>query len=152
MIGKGEVLGIDIDIRSHNRSEIEKHPMFKRITMIEGSSISDETLVKVKQVAEGKETLLVVLDSNHTHQHVIKELEFYSHFVSVNSYLVVFDTIVEDLPQNYFKEKRPWGIGNNPHTAVQEFLKTSNNFVIDENIDNKLLISVAPKGYLKKVR
>ncbi len=120
--------------------------------MIEGSSISDETIIKVKQVTEGRKTILVVLDSNHTHQHVIKELELYAHFVSINSYLVVFDTIVQDLPPNYFKEKRPWGIGNNPQTAVHEFLKSNKNFVIDENIDNKLLISVAPKGYLKRVR
>jgi cephalosporin hydroxylase len=152
LIGKGEVLGIDIDIRSHNRTEIERHPMVKRITMIEDSSISDETIVKVKQVAEGKKIILVVLDSNHTHQHVKKELEFYAQFVSINSYLVVFDTIVEDLPANYFKEKRPWGIGNNPQTAVDEFLISNKNFVIDDNIDNKLLISVAPKGYLKRVR
>ncbi len=151
LIGKGEVLGIDIDIRTHNKIEIEKHPMCKRITMIEGSSISDVTILKVKEIADGKNTILVVLDSNHTHLHVIKELELYAHFVSINSYLVVFDTIVEDLPSNYFKEKRPWGIGNNPQTAVQEFLKSNKNFVIDENIDNKLLISVAPKGYLKRV-
>ncbi len=152
LIGKGEVLGIDIDIRAHNRIEIENHSMFKRIKMIEGSSVSDETISKVREVAQGKETILISLDSNHTQEHVLKELEFYSPFVTKNSYLVVFDTIVEDLPENYFKEKRPWGIGNNPKTALQQFLRLNSNFVIDKNIDNKLLISVAPKGYLKRVK
>ncbi len=152
LIGNGEVLGIDIDIRAHNKAEIEKHPMMKRIKMIEGSSISKETVAKVKAVAEGKEKILVCLDSNHTYEHVLHELEMYSPFVSLNSYIVVFDTIVEDLPENYFKEKRPWGIGNNPKTSVYEFLNHHDNFVIDGSIDNKLLISVAPEGYLKRIK
>jgi len=152
LIGKGEVLGIDIDIRDHNRKEIEKHPMFKRIKMIEGSSISEETVAEVKKHAEGKKTILVCLDSNHTHEHVLQELVCYSPFVTLNSYLVVFDTIVEDLPEGYFSQKRPWGISNNPKTAVFEFIQKNNNFEIDRSIDNKLLISVAPEGYLKRVR
>lgn len=152
LIGKGEVLGIDIDIRAHNRAEIEKHPMIKRIKMIEGSSISEETLEQVKKYAAGKEKIIVCLDSNHTYEHVLHELEMYAPFVSVDSYIVVFDTIVEDLPENYFKEKRPWGIGNNPKTSVYEFLKSNDNFIIDKSIDNKLLISVAPEGYLKRVK
>lgn len=152
LIGKGEVLGIDIDIREHNRAEIEKHPMFKRITMLEGSSLSEDIVAQVSLTAQGKQNILVVLDSNHTFEHVLRELELYAPFVSVDSYLVVFDTIVEDLPANYFKEKRPWGIGNNPKTAVFEFLKNNNDFVIDEEIDNKLLISVAPQGYLKRIK
>ena len=152
LIGKGQVLGIDIDIRKHNRTEIEKHVMYKRIKMIEGSSISDETIEQVKKDAEGKEKILVCLDSNHTHEHVLKELELYAPFVSVGSFLVVFDTIVEVLPPNYFKEKRPWGIGNNPKTAVEEFLKNNNSFAVEESIDNKLLISVAPSGYLKRIK
>lgn len=152
LIGHGEVLGIDIDIRSHNRQEIEKHPMFKRIKMIEGSSISEETLENVRQQAAGKSKILVTLDSNHTHEHVMKELELYSPFVSVYSYLVVFDTIVEDLPEGYFSQQRPWGIGNNPKTAVHEFLKKNDSFQIDHSIDNKLLISVAPEGYLKRTK
>lgn len=152
LIGKGEVLGIDIDIRAHNKIEIEKHPMFKRIRMIQGSSIDETILEKVKEVAAGKETILVCLDSNHTHEHVLRELELYSPFVSKGSYLVVFDTIVEYLPENYFKEKRPWGIGNNPRTAIAEFLKKHQEFAIDTDFDNKLLISVAPEGYLKRIK
>lgn len=152
LIGKGEVLGIDIDIREHNRKEIEKHPMFKRIKMLQGSAVSQEMVEQVKQHTIGKEIVLVCLDSNHTHEHVLQELQFYAPFVSVNSYIVVFDTIVEDLPEGYFSQKRPWGIGNNPKTAVYEFLKENSNFEIDHSIDNKLLISVAPEGYLKRVR
>lgn len=150
LIGKGEVLGIDIDIRKHNREEIEKHPMFKRIKMIEGSSVSQETVDRVAEVAKGKETVLVSLDSNHTHEHVLQELEFYAPFVTKGSYLVVFDTIVEDMPDNYLPG-RPWAKGNNPKTAVWEFLKNHPEFQIDESIDNKLLISVAPQGYLKRI-
>ncbi len=152
LIGKGEVLGIDIDIREHNRKEIEKHPMFKRIKMLQGSSISAETAAQVKKHAAGKESILVCLDSNHTHEHVLQELELYSPLVSKGSYIVVFDTIVEDLPEGYFSQKRPWGISNNPRTAVQEFLKKNDAFEIDHSIDNKLLISVAPEGYLKRVK
>jgi len=152
LIGNGEVLGIDIDIRKHNKLEIEKHPMFKRIKMIEGSSVSEETVEKVRQFAEGKKKILVCLDSNHTHEHVLQELQFYAPFVSENSYIVVFDTIVEDLPEGYFSQERPWGISNNPKTAVHEFLATNKNFQIDKSIDNKVLISVAPEGYLKRVK
>lgn len=152
LIGKGEVLGIDIDIREHNRKEIEKHPMFTRIKMIQGSSIDKETIGQVKKIASGKKSILVCLDSNHTHDHVLQELELYSPFVSLHSYMVVFDTIVEDLPEGYFSQKRPWGISNNPKTAVEQFLRTNNNFEIDRSIDHKLLISVAPGGYLKRVR
>ncbi|OQP57974.1 cephalosporin hydroxylase family protein [Niastella populi] len=152
LIGKGEVLGIDIDIREHNRREIEAHPMFKRIKMIQGSAIDEQLVEQVKEVAKGKQTVLVVLDSNHTEDHVLKELELYSPFVTLGSYIVVFDTIVEDLPEGYFKEKRPWGIGNNPKTAVWKFLKQNNKFEIDAAIDNKLLISVAPDGYLKRIK
>jgi cephalosporin hydroxylase len=152
LLGKGEVLGIDIDIREHNRKEIEKHPMFKRIKMIQGSSISNEVIEQVKKYAEGKNSILVCLDSNHTHDHVLKELELYSPLVSLHSYIVAFDTIVEDLPEGYFSQARPWGLSNNPKTAVDEFLRENNNFEIDTSVDNKLLISVAPGGYLKRVR
>ncbi len=153
LVGHGEVLGIDIDIREHNRKEIERHPMFKRITMIEGSSIDNTTVEKVRAFAAGKQKILVVLDSNHTHDHVFAELEAYSSLVSVNSYVVVFDTIVEYLPSDYLPgHKRPWGIGNNPLTAVREFLKSNKDFEIDKTINNKLLISVAPDGYLKRIK
>jgi cephalosporin hydroxylase len=151
LIGKGEVLGIDIDIRKHNRIEIEKHPMFKRIKLIEGSSISKETVEQVEEVARDKKVVMVLFDSNHTHEHVLEELKLYSGFVSLNSYCVVFDTIVEDLENDIYSD-RPWDVGNNPKTAVFEFLKEHNEFKIDESIDNKLLISVAPQGYLKRVK
>jgi cephalosporin hydroxylase len=151
LIGKGEVLGIDIDIRKHNRKAIEEHPMFKRIHMIEGSSIESETVEKVVPFAEGKKNILVCLDSNHTHQHVLDELNFYSPFVTKGSYLVVFDTIVEDLPERYLPG-RFWSVGNNPKTAVHEFLKQNTDFEIDRSIDNKLLISVNPEGYLRRIK
>ncbi|MDQ6763129.1 MAG: cephalosporin hydroxylase family protein [Bacteroidota bacterium] len=149
LIGKGEVLGIDIDIREHNKRKIEEHPMYKRIHMLEGSSISEEMLEQVKSYAVDKEKILVCLDSNHTHEHVLAELNFYAPFVTPGSYIVVFDTIVEDLPEQYLPN-RYWSIGNNPKTAVYEFLKHNDNFEIDESIDNKLMISVNPHGYLKR--
>lgn len=150
LIGKGEILGIDIDIRDHNRKEIERHPMYKRIRMLQGSSIIQDTVKEVRKIAEGKKTILVSLDSNHTHQHVLDELNFYAEFVTPGSYMVVFDTIVEDLPDNYLPN-RAWSKGNNPKTAVWEFLKQNPNFEIDNSIDSKLLISVAPEGYLKRI-
>ncbi|MEO8111803.1 MAG: cephalosporin hydroxylase family protein [Ginsengibacter sp.] len=151
LIGKGEVLGIDIDIREHNRIEIERHPMSKRIHMLQGSAIIDEIIEQVKTYVAGKNTVIVCLDSNHTHAHVLKELELYAPFVTVGSYLVAFDTIVEDLPADLYKD-RLWGVGDNPKTAVFEFLKKNKNFTIDKNIDHKLLISVAPGGYLKRIK
>lgn len=151
LIGNGEVLGIDIDIRKHNRVEIEKHPMYKRITMIEGSAIDESVADKAKQFAKGKRKVMVILDSNHTHEHVKKELELYSSLVSKDSYLVVFDTCVEDMPDELSAD-RPWGKGNNPKTAVFEFLKENDRFEVDKSIENKLLITVAPSGYLKCVK
>jgi cephalosporin hydroxylase len=151
LIGKGEVLGIDIDIREHNRVEIENHPMSKRINMLQGSSISEDIISQIKRYAAGKNTVMVCLDSNHTHAHVLKELELYAPFVTIGSYLVAFDTIVENLASDLYKD-RPWGVGDNPKTAVFEFLKKNKNFVIDKNIDHKLLISVTPDGYLKRIK
>lgn len=152
LLGNGEVLGIDIDIRAHNKAAIEQHPMYKRISMIEGSAIDEKIVAKVKEFAQGKNKILVCLDSNHTHEHVLAELEMYAPFVTLNSYIVVFDTIVENLPDGYFSQHRPWGIGNNPKTAVDSFLSNNDQFVIDTQMDNKLLISVAPGGYLKKIK
>lgn len=150
LIGYGEVLGIDIEIRPHNRTAIEAHPMFKRISLLEGSSIAADIIKQVRKAAKGKRTL-VVLDSNHSHEHVLAELEVYASLVSLGSYCVVMDTVVEDMPENFFPD-RPWGKGNNPKTAVWEFLKTHSEFEIDKNIEHKLLITVAPDGYLKRVR
>jgi cephalosporin hydroxylase len=147
----GEVLGVDIEIRSHNRKAIEAHPMFRRISMIEGSSIAPEIVEQVRAKAAGKKRVLVCLDSNHSHGHVLAELQAYAPLVSVRSYCVVFDTIVEHLPIETLGG-RPWGPGNSPKTAVRKFLETHPEFEIDKRVDNKLLISVAPDGYLKRVR
>jgi cephalosporin hydroxylase len=147
---KRKVLGIDIDIREHNREAIEAHPMASRIQMIQGSSISPEIIAQVKGVAKDYKCILISLDSNHTHDHVLAELEAYAPLTSVGSYCVVFDTIVEDMPSDMFPD-RPWGPGNNPKTAVWEYLKEHPGFAIDRQLDHKLLISVAPDGWLKRV-
>jgi cephalosporin hydroxylase len=151
LIGKGEVLGVDIDIREHNKNEILNHRMSKRISMIQGSSIDEEIVSKVAEKVKGKEKVLVILDSNHTHEHVLAEMKMYAGFVSKDSYLLVFDTVVEDLPNDIY-DNRSWGVGDNPKTAVFEFLKVNNEFIVDENYDNKLLLSVAPSGFLKKIK
>ena len=147
----GKVIGIDIDLREQNRIEIEKHPMFKRIILLEGSSTEESTITKVHSFAKDYNNILVCLDSNHTHDHVLKELQTYSIFVHKGSYLVVFDTIIEDLPKDYFQD-RNWEKGNNPKTAIHEFLKTNNRFIVDKKIQNKLLITTARNGYLKCIK
>lgn len=148
---EGEVLGLDIDIRPHNRAAIEAHPLFKRISMIEGSSIASDIIARVYAKAKDKNRVLVCLDSNHTHDHVLAELQAYAPLTSVGSYCVVMDTVVEDVADELSSD-RPWGQGNNPKTAVWEYLKTHSEFEIDKSIQNKLLITVAPDGYLKRVR
>jgi cephalosporin hydroxylase len=150
-VSRRKVLGIDIDIRAHNREAIEAHPLASRIQMIQGSSIAPAIIAQVRGIATNYSTVLVCLDSNHTHAHVLAELEAYAPLTSKNSYCVVFDTIVEDMPPDLFPE-RPWGPGNNPKTAVWEYLKTHPEFEIDKSIQHKLLITVAPDGYLKRVR
>ncbi|WP_426204914.1 cephalosporin hydroxylase family protein [Pseudomonas sp. TWP3-1] len=150
LVGHGEVLGVDIDIRQHNREAIEAHPMSKRISMIQGSSIDTAIVDQVRARIEGKK-VLVVLDSNHTHEHVLEELRLYAPMVSVGSYCVVMDTVVEDMPTDAFPD-RPWGKGDNPKTAVWAYLKETNAFEIDQAIHSKLLITVAPDGYLRRVR
>ena len=149
--GDGRVVGIDIEIRPDNREELEKHPLFSRITLVEGSSIEPVIVERVRTLAAGRRRVLVVLDSNHTHDHVLKELQLYSPLVRRGSYLVVFDTIVEDMPDDFAVE-RPWGKGNNPKTAVREFLEHNDRFEVDAEVEGKLLLSVAPSGYLKCVK
>tara|TARA_Y100001949_G_C15987982_1_gene331492 strand:+ start:2929 stop:3657 length:729 start_codon:yes stop_codon:yes gene_type:complete len=151
LIGKGNVIGIDVDIRKHNREEIEKHPMFKRIKMIEGSSIDKKIVKKIFKLAERKKKILVLLDSSHTHSHVLEELKSYSPLVNKGSYVVVFDTVLEDMPKNSFPN-RPWDKGDNPKTAVKEFVKKSNRFKIDVDIERKLMITSNPSGFLKCVK
>lgn len=146
---KRKVLGIDIDIRTHNREAIEAHPMKSRIEMIEGSSIDDDVVRRVRERAAGKR-VLVLLDSNHTHDHVLAELEAYATLVEPGSYCVVYDTLIEDMPDDLIHD-RPWNVGNNPKTAVREFLARHRDFVVDEDMEAKLLITVAPGGYLKRV-
>lgn len=149
--GDGRVVAIDIDIRAHNRAEIEKHPMAKRITLLEGSSVGDEIVAQVRKLAVGRKTIMVILDSNHTHAHVAGELEHYSPLVTKGSYLVVLDTLIEDMNANAHPD-RPWGKGDNPKTAVREFLSTNDRFEIDHDIEAKIQITVAPDGYLKCVK
>jgi cephalosporin hydroxylase len=148
LMGHGEVLGIDIDIRLHNREAIESHPMAKRIQMIQGSSIEPYIIEQVHAIAKDKR-VVVVLDSNHTHEHVLAELQAYAPLVSPGSYCVVFDTVVEDMPAEAFPD-RPWGPGNNPKTAVRQFLREHPEFEIDRDIEAKIQITVAPDGYLRR--
>ncbi|MCR4346779.1 MAG: cephalosporin hydroxylase family protein [Sulfuricaulis sp.] len=149
--GNGIVVGIDIDIRKHNRNELEKHPLSKRVTLIEGSSIDTSVVSQVRQLAQGRKRIMVLLDSNHTHEHVLQELKLYSPLVASGNYLIVLDTVIEDLPKSLFPD-RPWDRNDNPKTAVHEFLKLSDRFIIDKEIQNKLLLSVAPDGYLKCIK
>jgi cephalosporin hydroxylase len=145
------VLGIDIDIRAHNRAAIEAHPLARRIDMIQGSSISAETIAQVKAKVAGRKRVLVCLDSNHTHEHVLAELQAYAPLTSVGSYCVVFDTLIQDMPADAYPD-RPWGPGDNPKTAAIEYLQTHPEFEVDTRIDGKLMISVARGGYLKRIR
>jgi cephalosporin hydroxylase len=145
------ILGIDIDIRAHNRAAIEAHPMMRRITMIEGSSVAPQVVAAIRAHTVGKKSVLVCLDSNHTHDHVLAELEAYAPMTTVGSYCVVFDTIVENLPEELSVD-RPWGPGNNPMTAARRYLRDHPEFEVDRRVDNKLMISVTPEGYLRRVR
>lgn len=144
------VLGIDIDIRPHNKAAIEAHPMARRVRMIQGSSIDPEIVEQARSAAKGKQRVLVILDSNHTHDHVLAELNAYAGLTSIGSYCVVMDTVVEDLPASSFPD-RPWSKGNNPKTAVWQYLNTHPEFEIDATVQNKLLITVAPDGYLRRI-
>jgi cephalosporin hydroxylase len=162
MATRRRVLGVDIDIRAHNRAAIEAHPMAHRIDMIQGSSIEEGVIEKVYAVAKTYENVMVILDSNHTHAHVLAELEAYAPLTTKGSYCIVFDTVVEDLPDSMYPD-RPWGRGDNPKTAVNEYLLrltqegrtaidgTPLTFEIDEALEGKLLITVAPDGYLKRL-
>lgn len=147
---KRKVLGIDIDIREHNRREIEAHPLASRISMLQGSSIADDIVAQVREAASGFERVMVCLDSMHTHDHVAAELEVYAPLVTAGCYCAVFDTFVEDLPANFFSD-RPWDVGNNPKTAVRSYLSNHPEFEIDGELESKLMVTVAPEGFLKRV-
>ena len=159
---KACVLGIDIDIRAHNKKAILEHPMSKRIEMLEGSSVSKNIVDKVKAKARSAKKTMIFLDSNHTHQHVLEELKNYAPLVSRGSYLVVFDTVIEELPNSLFKD-RPWRKGNSPQTAIVEYLQHLEHgktfasdgkqlqFEVDEEMEGRLMITVAPGGYLRRL-
>jgi len=148
ILGEGKVVGVDIDIRAHNRVAIEEHPMARRIEMIEGSSVDRAIVEQVRSAIGGAERVLVILDSNHTHEHVLAELQLYAPLVTEGSYLIVMDTVVEDMPADAFPD-RPWGTGDNPMTAMREFLAGTDRFEIDQEISDKLVLTVAPSGYLR---
>jgi cephalosporin hydroxylase len=147
---KRKVIGIDIDIREHNRKAIESHPLSPMLTLIEGSSIAPETVAKVAAAAQGYQKVMVFLDSMHTHAHVLGELNAYAPMVSKGSYCVVFDSFVEDMPADLFPD-RPWSPGDNPKTALHEYLKAHPEFAIDKSVEGKLLVSVCADGFLKRV-
>ena len=148
----GKVIAVDIDIRKHNREEIEKHPMYKNITMLEGSSVDENIVKQIADYAKKFKKVMVVLDSNHSHEHVYRELELYTPLVSLDSYILLPDTFVEFFPKGYVTD-RPWDVGNNPYTAMEAFLKTTDDFEKDDSIYNKLLITEAlGGGYLKRVK
>ena len=144
------VIAVDIDIRAHNRNTLQEHPFYPRLKLIEGSSIDQTIINEIKKEAEGYKNILVCLDSNHTHGHVLAEMEAYAPLVTKGSYCIVYDTVIEDMPEDMFQD-RPWGPGDSPKTAVWEFLKSHQEFEIDHSIPSKLLISVAPDGYLRRV-
>lgn len=146
-----EVWCVETDLRAHNREALAEHPMYPRLRIFDGSSVDEKIAAVIAEKAAKCERVMVILDSNHTHEHVLGELNLYASLVSVGSYCVVFDTVIEDLDGVEFVD-RPWGKGDNPKTAVAEFLKSNNDFVADYSIDEKLLISVAPGGYLKRVK
>ncbi|CAB3920830.1 MULTISPECIES: cephalosporin hydroxylase family protein [Achromobacter] len=148
---EAHVIGIDIDIRAHNRQAIEAHPMFKRITLVQGSSVDDAIVEQVRQAAVGKQRVMACLDSNHTHAHVLAELRAFAPLVSIGSYCVVFDTAIEDVPAEMFPD-RDWGPGNSPKSAVWEYLRENDDFSVDASIHQKLQITVAPDGYLKRMK
>jgi cephalosporin hydroxylase len=151
LLGRGSVVGVDIDIRAHNRAAMEAHPLHRRFELIQGSSVDEAIAGEVRKRAAGKSPVMVILDSNHTHAHVAKELELYSPLVKSGSYLLVLDTIIEDMDEGSFPD-RPWGKGNNPKTAVHEFLAKNDRFVIDKEIEDRLLFTVAPDGFLRCVK
>ena len=154
LLGKGNVLGIDIQIRKENMKKILEHPLSKRIKMIEGSSIDENVIKKVHKISEKSKKILLVLDSNHSHSHVLSELKAYSKLVKKGSYIIVFDTRIEDIPKKYSKilMKGNWSKKDNPKTAVYEFLKQNKRFKIDNAIEDKLLITVAPDGFLRCIK
>lgn len=158
LLGKGEVIGIDIEIREHNLIALKNHPLFKRIKLVEGSSADASVIQKVEELSKDAKTIMVCLDSKHTHDHVLDELNAYHSFVTKNSYMVVFDTTVETFDKETIDKLapdyrfKPWGKGSNPHSATMEFLKNHPEFEIDEQWHKKTMITNCWDGVLKKVK
>jgi len=149
--GRGHVIGVDIDIRAHNRERLEQHPMFRRVSLVQGSSIAQETVKTVIDMASGFCNPLVVLDSMHTHSHVLDELRAYSHLIRKDSYIVVFDTLIEDMPESFYSD-RPWSVGNNPKTAIDTFIDENDSFIVDNDIALKLMLTTCSCGFLRRVK
>jgi len=147
---KRKVIGVDIDIRPHNREALENHPLRFKMELIEGSSVDPSIVNTIRSRANDYQSVLVSLDSNHTHEHVLGELNAYADLVTLGSYCIVFDTVIENLPSGLYVD-RPWDVGDNPMTAARLWLKDHPEFVADQKIDSKLQISVAPEGYLKRI-
>lgn len=146
-------LGVDIEIREHNRREIERSPVSDGIKLIEGGALDGDVIQQVKDIASGYKTVLLILDSNHSHDHVLGELNAYSDLVTNGSYVILPDTFIEFFPKGYFSENRPWDVGNNPYTACMEFLKHCDaKFEIEHLWSDKALISETPSGYLRRVK
>jgi len=149
--GDGRVVAVDVDIRAHNREAIEAHPMSRRISMIEGSSIDRAVVEQVGSHVGAEDRVMVILDSHHSHAHVLAELDAYGPMVTRDCYLVVLDTIIEDLPAGFLQDAR-WDKGDNPKTAVHAYLERSSEFEIDRSIPDKVQITTAPDGYLRCIR
>jgi cephalosporin hydroxylase len=143
------VIGVDIDIKPHNRRAIEEHPLFSRITLLEGSSVDQSLFSELSDIAKNYKRIMVILDSNHTHDHVLEELRMYSELVSIGNYCIVMDTVIETSPIAALAD-RPWTVGNNPMTAVKQFLAEGSNFAVDKEIEYKLSVTVAPNGWLRR--
>jgi cephalosporin hydroxylase len=152
LIGEGSVLGIDIDIRAHNRAGIESHPLAHRVRMLEGSSVDQQVLSEARAAASQVERVMVILDSSHTHEHVLAELRAYAPLVTVGQFLVVADTFVERIPPQAHRPDRPWGPGDNPATALAVWLEETDAFEPDPFVNAKLLLTASPGGYLRRVR
>jgi cephalosporin hydroxylase len=151
LLGEGRVVAVDIDIRSHNRTAIDSHPCGGRVELIEGSSTDPRIIQRIKGYAEGVERVMVILDSNHTHDHVLAELEAYAPLVTEGQFLVVADTAIELIPVQEHRP-RPWGPGNNPLTALNAYVRDDPAFEPDPYINAKLLYTSSPGGYLRRIR
>ncbi len=147
-----QIIGIDVLIKKKNRKKIENHPLSKYIKLYETSSIDSTFFKKLKnKVSNGKKSKLVILDSNHTKNHVLKELDLYSTILKRGEYIVVMDTIIEFV-NKIFNKGKLFKKGNSPYNAVNEFLKKNKKFKIDKFYENKSYLTVARKGFLKKIR